>query len=149
MDNFTDDLFEKLFMDMDEGDAVKEDGDAKEDGDVIPPKENKKDVHYYSMHTRCFDCEYDVVCEFGDVPWEVQVGKTVHFAKKYRVIDCPPTCKKHAQHNPTDKTWIEWVTTGRLELVFNTQILGYWKDNKKRKRSSPKRYMHEQSADCK
>jgi len=76
-------------------------------------------------------------------------GKSVHFAKKCRVIDCPPTCKKHARHNPTDTTWIEWVTTGRLELVFNTQILGYWKDNKKRKRSSPKRYMHEQSADCK
>ena len=48
-----------------------------------------------------------------------------------------------------DTTWIEWVTTGRLELVFNTQILGYWKDNKKRKRSSPKRYVHEQSADYK
>ena len=49
MNNFTDDVFEKLFMDMDEGDAVKEDGDAKEDGDVIPPKENKKDAHYYSI----------------------------------------------------------------------------------------------------
>ena len=57
--------------------------------------------------------------------------------------------KKHARHDPRDTTWIEWVTTGRLELVFNTQILGYWKQNKKRKRHSPKRFMNEQSPDGK
>ncbi len=55
VDNFTDDVFDKLFMDNNDGDSVK---DAKEDGDAIPPKENKrdkKDVQYYSMHTRCLD----------------------------------------------------------------------------------------------
>jgi hypothetical protein len=149
MDNFTDDVFDKLFMDNDDRDFVK---DAKEDGDAIPTKENKKDkkdVQYYSIQTRCLDCEYDVVQELGDVLWEVQVGRTVHFAKKCRVLDCMPTCKKHARHDPRDTTWIEWVTTGRLELVFNTQILGYWKENKKRKRHSPKRFMNEQSPDGK
>jgi hypothetical protein len=61
VDNFTDDVFDKLFRDKDNRDSVK---DAKEDGDAIPPKENKKDkkdVQYYSMHMRCLDCEYDVV----------------------------------------------------------------------------------------
>ena len=40
MDNFTDDVFDKLFMDNDDRDLVK---DAKDDGDAIPTKQNKKD----------------------------------------------------------------------------------------------------------